>query len=119
MIPAMAFLFGLSATTAVWAQEQAVSEVPAVSEETPEATASVADASTADDNDTPAVMRGRCMMHQGKGHQHGQGHGGMKHGSGHGGKGRHDKHAQVLQRLDLMEARLAKIEAMLEGLMRR
>ena len=43
----------------------------------------------------------------------------MKHGGGQQGKGHHEKHAQVVQRLDLIEARLAKIEAMLEILMRR
>ena len=46
----------------------------------------------------------------------------MKHGhqgKGEHGKGHHDKHAQVVKRLDLIEARLAKIEVMLENLMRR
>jgi hypothetical protein len=59
--------------------------------------------------------------------QHGmdrhQQHAGMRHGSQHGGgkhgKGRHEKHEQVVKRLDLIEARLAKIEAMLEIMMRR
>jgi len=43
----------------------------------------------------------------------------MKHGGGHQGKGQHEKHAQVVQRLDMIEVRLAKIEAMIEILMRR
>ena len=42
------------------------------------------------------------------------GHDGMKHG-----KGKHEKHAEVVRRLDMIEARMAKIEAMLESLMRR
>jgi hypothetical protein len=63
-------------------------------------------------------MHGKGMMHHGKG-QHGKGHGGMKHGGGHQGSGHHEKHAQVVQRLDIIEVRLAKIEAMLEILMRR
>jgi hypothetical protein len=57
--------------------------------------------------------------HKGKG-QHGKGgHGGMKHGGGQHGKGMHGKHEQVVKRLDMIEARLAKIEAMLESLVRR
>jgi hypothetical protein len=44
------------------------------------------------------------MMHHGKGCGHGQ----MHHA------GRHQRHQQVLNRLDLIEARLEKIEAMLE-----
>jgi len=48
----------------------------------------------------------------------GKGQGG-KHGGGQHGKGKHDKHEQVVRRLDLIEARMAKIEAMLESLMRR
>ena len=51
-------------------------------------------------------------------------HGGGQHGKGgqgggQHGKGGHDKHQQVVQRLDMIEARMAKIEAMLEILMRR
>ena len=53
------------------------------------------------------------MKQKGMG-QHGKGHDGMKHG-----KGKHEKHAEVLQRLDMIEARMAKMEAMLESLMRR
>ena len=63
-------------------------------------------------------MRGMGMMHKGKG-QHGKGHGRMKHGGGHQGGGHSEKHSQVVQRLDMIEVRLAKIEAMLEILMRR
>jgi hypothetical protein len=58
-------------------------------------------------------MRGMGMKQKGMG-QHGKGHDGMKHG-----KGKHEKHAEVLQRLDMIEARMAKMEAMLESLMRR
>jgi len=51
------------------------------------------------------------MMHPGKcKHKGGKG----MHGGGH-----HNKHAQVVQRLDMIEARLAKIELMLESLMKR
>lgn len=53
---------------------------------------------------------------------HGMHHGKGKHGQGpkHGGKGKHQEfHRQLINRLDLMDARLAKIEAMLEKLLRR
>jgi hypothetical protein len=63
-------------------------------------------------------MHDMGMLHQGKG-PHGKGHGGMKHGGGHQGNRNHEKHAQVMQRLDMIEARLAKIKAMLEIRMRR
>jgi len=70
---------------------------------------------------TPATsrqMHDMGMMHKGKGQQS-RGHGGMKHGGGQHGKGKHEKHEQVVQRLDMIEARMAKIEAMLEILIRR
>ena len=63
--------------------------------------------------DVPCPMRGKGMMQTGTG-RHGMGHHGMKHG-----KGKHEKHAEVVRRLDMIEARMAKIEAMLESLMRR
>ncbi len=61
----------------------------------------------------PCPMRGKGMKQAGMG-RHGMGHEGMKHG-----KGKHEKHAEVVRRLDMIEARMAKIEAMLESLMRR
>ena len=75
---------------------------------------------------TNQAIPGKCKggrMHGGG--QHGKGgHGGGQHGKGgHGGgqhgKGSQDKDRQVMQRLDMIEARMAKIEAMLEILMRR
>lgn len=54
---------------------------------------------------------GQGMRHSGKCKHKGKK--GM-HGGGH-----HDKHAQVVQRLDMIEARMAKIELMLESLMKR
>jgi hypothetical protein len=62
-------------------------------------------------------MPGKGMMHGGG--QHGKGKGGMMHGGGRHGKEGGDRHRQVLQRLDMIEARMAKIEAMLEILLRR
>jgi hypothetical protein len=55
------------------------------------------------------------MMHGGKG-------GGMMGYGGHGGgkgHGMHEKHRKLIGRLDLLEARLAKIETMLERLLQR
>jgi hypothetical protein len=49
----------------------------------------------------------------------GPGPGGMKPGCDHRGKGMRAKHEEVVQRLDMIEARMAKIEAMLESLMKR
>ena len=53
-------------------------------------------------------------------HRHHMKHGQGKHGASakHGGR-HHGFHQQVLNRLDLMDARLVKIEAMLERLMKR
>ena len=66
----------------------------------------------------PCPMQGMGMMRKGMGHG---GHcpDGRKPGCDrHGGK-QHDKHAQVVRRLDMIDARIAKIEAMLERLMQR
>lgn len=66
----------------------------------------------------PCPMQGMGMMRKGMGHG-GHGPDGRKPGCDrHGGK-QHDKHAQVVRRLDMIEARIAKIEAMLERLMQR
>jgi len=109
---ALVVLFSLAGPASVLAEAQAVAETPA------EAVASDTETSTTVNPGTSRPMRGMGMMHKGKG-QHGKGHGGMKHGGGHHGDGHHEKHSQVVQRLDMIEARMAKIEAMLEILMRR
>ena len=73
-------------------------------------------ASSTSDASTIHAIPGKCKggrMHGGG--QHGKG----GQGGGQHGKGGHDKHQQVVQRLDMIEARMAKIEAMLEILMRR
>jgi len=111
---AVVILFSLAGPASVLAEEQAVAE----------AAVSDTEASTAEDAGSSRPMRGmgmgmgKGMKHKGKG-QHGKGHGGMKHGGGQHGDGHHEKHRQVVQRLDMIEARMAKIEAMLEILMRR
>ena len=78
----------------------------------------------------PCPMKGTGMKQMGKGRD-GKGMGGMMSGAGCKGKGKgkgkckgkgkgqHEKHEQVVRRLDMIEARMAKIEAMLESLIRR
>jgi hypothetical protein len=105
-----ALLFFLASPASLLAQEAAPPEIA------PEAAPGAA-ASAGDNPGNPCPRHGKGMMHHGKG-PHGSGHGGMQHGGGHG-KGRHAEHQQVVQRLDLIDARLAKIEAMLETLIRR
>jgi len=115
-------VFSLAGSLPALAEAQAASEAPQESV-MPDTETSV----TAD----PEVSRpiaGMGMMHKGshkqckakhgKG-QHGNKHGGMQHRGGHDGNEQHEKHDQVVHRLDMIEARMAKIEAMLETLMRR
>jgi len=99
-ILAVTILFSLSGPVSVLAEEQAALEEPT------ESVTSVTEASSSVNPDMPRPM-------------HGKGHGGMKHGGGQHGKGHDEKHAQVVRRLDMIEVRLAKIEAMIEILMRR
>ena len=124
-ILAMAILFSMSCSASALAEEQAASE------KLSETVASDTEAPTTAGPGTPQMMPGKGMMHSGGqrgkgqggmmhgGGQRGKGQGGMMHGGGQHGKGGHDKDRQVVQRLDMIEARMAKIEAMLEILMRR
>ena len=127
-ILAVTILFSLSGPVSVLAEEQAALE------EQTESVTSVTEASISVNPDMPRPMHGKGhggMKHgggqRGKGHggmkhgggQRGKGHGGMKHGGGQHGKGHDEKHDQVVRRLDMIEVRLAKIEAMIEILMRR
>lgn len=109
-ILAVSILFFMSSPASLLAEELAVTDRPS------EVVASDIKSSTTENPGTPQPMPGKGMMHKG---QHGKGQGGMRHGGGQHGKGGHDKHRQVVQRLDMIEARMAKIEAMLEILMRR
>jgi len=124
-ILAMAILFAMSCLASALAEEQAASE------KLSETVASDTEVPTTVGPGTPQMMPGKGMMHSGGqrgkgqggmmhgGGQRGKGQGGMMHGGGQHGKGGHDKDRQVVQRLDMIEARMAKIEAMLEILMRR
>jgi hypothetical protein len=75
-------------------------------------------ASGADTPGQPCPMHGMGMMHKGMG-QHGKGPGGSKPGCDRHGKGQKGYQQQMVRRLDMIEARMAKIEAMLESLMQR
>ena len=110
-ILAMAILFSMIGSATALAEEQAESEKPA------ETVASDTEASTTVNPGTTQLMPCKGMMRGGG--QHGKGQGGMMRGGGQHGKGGHEKHRQVVQRLDMIEVRMAKIEAMLEILMRR
>ena len=67
----------------------------------------------------PCPMQGTGMMRKGMGMgQRGKGPGCGKPGCRHD-RGQQDKHEQVVRRLDMIEARIAKMEAMLESLMQR
>jgi hypothetical protein len=124
-ILAIAILFSMAGSASALAEEQAASE------KLSETVASDTEAPTTVSPGTPQMMPGKGMMHSGgqrgkgqggmmhSGGQRGKGQGGMMHGGGQHGKGGHDKDRQVVQRLDMIEARMAKIEAMLEILMRR
>ena len=124
-ILAMTILFSMISSASALAEEQAASEILS------ETLASDTEASTTVTPGTPRMMPGKSMMHSGGQHgkgqggmmhsggQRGKGQGGMMHSGGQHGKGGHEKDRQVVQRLDMIEARMAKIEAMLEILMRR
>ena len=124
-ILAMAILFSMITSVSAMAEEQAALE------EMAETVASDTETSTTVNPGRSQSMPGKGMMHSGGQHgkgqggmmhsggQRGKGQGGMMHGGGQHGKGGHEKDRQVLQRLDMIEVRLAKIEAMLEILMRR
>ena len=117
----VSILLMMSNPAVVLAEELAVTDKPS------EVIVSNVEASTTESKGTSQSMRGMGLMHKGKGQggmmhgggQHGKGQGGMMRGGGQHGKRGHEKDRQVVQRLDMIEARMAKIEAMLEILVRR
>ena len=114
-----AMILFLASPASVLAEEQTVSaEAPAVTNITSETVVTETETTTPANPATSHSMHQMGGMHKGKG-QHGKGGHGKKHGGGQHGKGKHDKHDQVVKRLAMIEARLAKIEAMLESLVRR
>ena len=116
---AVAMMFFLASPASVLAEEQTVStEAPAVTNVASETTVIETETAMPANTATSHSMHEMGGMRKGKGKQ-GKGHDGMKHGGGQHGKGKHEKHEQVVKRLDMIEARLSKIEAMLESLVRR
>ena len=110
----IAIIVPLIMSSTAFAEDVVVSDLPSapvVSETEP------ADIQNPDAQMPMYSMHGMGMKHKGK-CQHGKGRGGKKHGGYHD-KEKHDKHADVVRRLDMIEARMAKIEAMLESLLRR
>ena len=111
-------LFFLGGSAAVLAEQQSGTEAPMETDSARDQTPTI----LAPEASRP--MAGMGKMHRGTCH-HNKGHGGMKHGGGgrhakgQHDKGHHSKQDRMVQRLDMIEARLAKIEAMLETLMRR
>ena len=94
---------------------------------TAETTQSVQQSAPADSADTGMGMMGQGMVSNQGGMGMGRGgpmsmmHGGKGGGMGmmHGGGEMHAKHRNLLGRLDLLEARMAKIETLLERLLMR
>ena len=110
----LTILVPLTMSSAVLAEDVVISDPPSM----PAASETESAISQNPATQTPMHSKhGMGMKHKGK-CQHGKGHGGKKHG-GHHDKQKHDKHAEVVHRLDMIEARMAKIEAMLESLLRR
>ena len=104
-------------TAAVEAQPEPVVSAPAaIAASAAKTAAPAADTTSAGDSNNPCPMQGK-----GKGRMGADGGGmrGMKRGAGCMCKEKGKKHAEVVQRLDMIEARMAKIEAMLESLMKR
>ena len=113
-------------------EEQAAAEAPpeviaeeAAAEASQEVIAEEAAASGMDSPRKPCSMQGKGMMGKGKGMMgKGMGQGGKcpgcrKQGCDQQGKGQQNKQEKVVRRLDLIDARLDKIETMLESLMQR
>ena len=116
------------APPAVIAEDAAAEAPPAVIAEDVAAVASsemVAEDATASGTGgprKPCLMQGKGMMGKGKGMgmgQGGKGPGCRKQCCKNQGQGQQNKQGQMVRRLDLIDARLDKIEAMLESLMQR
>ena len=96
--------------------EPVVSAPAAIAASAAKTAAPAVDTTSAGDSKDPCPMYGK-----GKGRMGADGGGmrGMKQGAGCKCKPKGKKHAEVVQRLDLIDARMAKIVAMLESLMKR
>ena len=109
----MALLIPLTMSSAVLAEDKAVSVQPSMS------AASEAQSSADQHPGAHVPMRPKHGMGMHKGNcQHGDAQGDRKH-DGAQGKGMHQKHAEVVQRLDRIERRMARMEDMLRALLQR
>ena len=107
----IAIIVPLIMSSAVFAQDTVVSGSPSMYP----ASETVSSASQNPDAQVPMYPKhGMGMKHKGK-CQHGKGGDGKKHGGQHD----RDRHADVVRRLDRIEARMARIEAMLKTMLRR
>jgi len=107
----MAILFSITSSASVLAEEQAALEKPVVT------VVSESEASSIVNPGSTRLIPGDGMEYGGG--QRCKGQGGMRHGGGKHGKAGLGKDRELEQRLDMIEARMAKIEAMLEMLIRR
>ena len=110
----IAILIPLTMSSAVFAQDKVVSaqtSKPVASDTTQSAS------QTTDAHPRMLHEPGMGRQHQGK-CQHGNAGGGKKHG-GADQQGKHDRHADVVRRLDRIEERMARMEAMMKVLLRR
>ena len=96
----------------------ALAEEQSAVEPGPAGTVSESEMITPEKPVSEALSQNKGMMYKRCRHDK-KGQGGMKHKGGRGCMGQHEGHQEVVQRLDMIEARMAKIEAMLESLMRR
>ena len=122
VIEALPTAAAAAGTAAVEVQPKPVDAAPAATAANAAKTATPAAGAAAGDSVDPCPMHGMGKGRMGTGAD-GSGKHGMKQGAGCKGKckreGMGKKHAEVVQRLDMIEARMAKIEAMLESLMKR
>jgi hypothetical protein len=121
---AVALLFFVSSPVTLLAQEQVLTEMPAEEPtetltETPQETAPSGIETVV--SGKPGTSRPPCGMRRMQKEQcrHRKGQDGGKYDGGGYGKCRQDDRERLVQRLDMIEARMAKIEAMLEILVQR
>ena len=125
-ILAAAILITLTDPVAVLAEAPALTVKPLAADVAPidvessaqQAVAAGTVASVTGNPGQPCPMQGTGMMRKGMG-QGGKGPACRKPGCDRPGGGQQNKHEQVVRRLDMIDARIAKIEAMLESLMQR
>lgn len=129
-ILAIAILVTMTGLVSAFADEKVSLEIPMEADAADTGSSGTANSATTqslpvmgmnysgDQDDNSRGDMGRASGRCGKG-QHGKGQLGMGHGGGQHGKRGLGKDSDMEQRLDMIEARMSKIEAMLEILIRR